>query len=549
MNITFCGAARRVTGSMFLLESRDHRVLVDCGLSQGEDEKDMEEGFPFSPGSLDCVLLTHAHIDHSGRLPQLVKEGFNGPIFATKATEALCGIMLLDSAHIQETEAEWKTRKNKRQGKPAVEPLYTQEDAYDALQLFHGVDYDEMQTISETLRLRFRDAGHLLGSSSIEVFLTENGETKKIVFSGDIGNTDQPIIRDPDYIESADVVVMESTYGDRLHESGVPGLKARAALLAQIVDRTFKRGGKLIIPSFAVGRTQELLYLFRLITMHKLLDYEVPVFLDSPLAVKATRIFKDSIRGDYYDDEAMEIVKQGLNPVDFPSLVKTQDVEQSKALNTRREPCVIISSSGMCDAGRIKHHLKHNLWKSECTILFVGYQANGTLGRSIVDGAKHVTIYGEQVDVKAEIASLPGLSGHADRDGLDRWIGEFRNKPGKVFVVHGDENVAPLYAERLSKMGYAAVAPKLYDTYDLAKALPEQEAAVWIDRNQKILRTAFEGLSTEKDRIVKVIERFQFAASQVDMSDQKKVARLANAVSRFASDLDFLSDKWNSDPE
>ena len=549
MNIRFCGAARCVTGSMFLLETETLNILIDCGLAQGEDEKKAGDSFPFSASMIDAVLLTHAHIDHSGRLPQLVKEGYQGTIYCTKATQELCSIMLLDSAHIQESEAEWKSRKNKRNGKPPVEPLYTQDDAYECMEHFEGVAYDQMLTLSEDVHVRFVDAGHLLGSASIEVFVKENDVTKKIVFSGDIGNLDQPIIRDPDYVETADIVVMESTYGDRLHEKNVMSLEERARLLAQITDRTFRRGGKLIIPSFAVGRTQEILYLYRIIIDHKMLDYTPQVFLDSPLAVRATAIFRGSIRGDYFDDEAMELVKKGLNPVDFPSLIKTQDVADSKALNERKEPCVIISSSGMCDAGRIKHHLKHNLWKSESTILFVGYQANGTLGRNIVDGARHVTIFGEQIDVKAEIASLPGLSGHADKDGLLKWLENITRKPEKVFIVHGDENVAPQFAQQLCQMGYNACAPELLDSYDLLAELPQQKEAVYVDRNSKILDSASQRLESEKKRLDHLIERFEFAISSADRKDKKRCIRLANALERLTSDFNDLCEKWNSDPD
>ncbi len=549
MTLTFCGAARQVTGSMFLLETKEFRILIDCGLSQGEDEKKSGDTFPFSPSSIDLVLLTHAHIDHSGRLPQLVKEGFKGTIYATRATQELCTIMLLDSAHIQESEAEWQNRKNKRKGKAFVEPLYTQDDAYETMNHFEGVDYNRMLNLYEHLHVRFVDAGHLLGSASIEMFIEEEGKICKLVFSGDIGNTDQPIIKDPEYISDADIVIMESTYGNRLHDKNILSLEERARVLADITDRTFSRGGKLIIPSFAVGRTQEILYLYRIITDHKMLPYEIPVFLDSPLALRATNIFRNSIRGDYFDEEAMELVNKGLNPVDFPSLVKCQDVEDSRALNDRKEPCVIISSSGMCDAGRIKHHLKHNLWRSEATILFVGYQAAGTLGRNIVDGASHVTIFGEQIDVKAEIASLPGLSGHADKAGLLRWIHEFREKPSKVFIVHGDENVAPQFAGVLAREGYSVCAPKLLDTYDLNLPLPEMEKAVYIDRNTKILNEAFSKLESERDRIDRLLERFQFASANVDRQDKKKCTRLANAVMRLTSDLEDLTEKWNADAE
>ena len=550
MDITFCGAARTVTGSSFMLEHEGFSVLIDLGLPQGSDEKKLGLDLPFSPSAVDAVILTHAHIDHSGRLPLLAKLGYTGPIYSTSATMELAGIMLEDSAHIQESEAEWKSRKRLRHGEEAVEPLYETADAEAALALFRPVGYGERVDLTPSLWFEMKDAGHLLGSASVRIhcLLPEGGE-RTIVFSGDIGNFDQPMIRDPDYFHEADFVVMESTYGDRLHEKNVLSLMDRAGMLAEITDRTFRRGGKLIIPSFAVGRTQEILYLYRLIIDHGLLDYSPQVFLDSPLAVRATSIFRDSIRGDYFDDEAMDLVERGLNPVDFPSLIKTQDVKDSMALNSRKEPCVIISSSGMCDAGRIKHHLKHNLWKPECTVLFVGYQAEGTLGRNIADGARHVTIFGEQIDVKAEIASLPGLSGHADMNGLMTWIKAFREKPGKVFVVHGDENVAPQFALKLAKEGFNACAPELLDSFDLAADLPEQKTAVWVDRNEKIISTACQRLDSEKARIDKLLGRFKFAVSALDMNDKDRVTRLANAITRLASDLDNLSDKWNSDPD
>ncbi len=549
MEIRFCGAARQVTGSMFLLEGSGHSILIDCGLAQGEDERQMGTAFPFKPSQIEAVLLTHAHIDHSGRLPQLVKEGFCGTIYATGATKELCSIMLLDSAHIQESEAEWKNRKAKRSGLKAVEPLYTQEDAYEAMDLFQAVEYDQMLTLAEDLHVRFIDAGHLLGSASLEIFLEEGGKTKKIVFSGDIGNLDQPIIKDPDYVEKADVVVMESTYGDRRHEKKVMGLSERARALAEITDRTFKRGGKLIIPSFAVGRTQEILYLYRIISERGMLDYRPTVFLDSPLAVRATRIFKDAIRGDYYDEEAMELVAKGLNPVDFPGLVKTQDVNDSIALNSRKEPCVIISSSGMCDAGRIKHHLKHNLYRSECTVLFVGYQAAGTLGRSIVDGARHVTIFGEQIDVKAEIASLPGLSGHADVDGLELWLRNIGQRPEKVFVVHGDEESALSFTKRIRSLGYNAVAPKLLESYDLDKDFELGQEEIIVDRNEKEIKAARVRLASGEEALKRLLERFDQAAASLDLKDEKRTVRLVNAIGRLASDLEDLSVKWKSDPD
>lgn len=548
MNITFCGASRCVTGSCFLVETASDRILVDCGLAQGQDEKKIGSEFPFSPSSIDAVILTHAHIDHSGRLPQLAKEGYNGPIYATAATHELANIMLLDSAHIQESEAEWKNRKGRRAGQEPVEPLYTEEDAYDALSLFHDIEYGNISTISSNMRFRFIDAGHLLGSASVELFVTENGKTKKIVFSGDIGNLNQPIIKDPEYISKADYVVMESTYGTRVHEAlPTDNILERAKLLADITDRTFSRGGKLIIPSFAVGRTQEILYLYRLIIQHKMLPYEIPVFLDSPLSVKATAVFKNSIRGDYFDSEAMALVEKGINPVDFPSLIKTRDVQDSIALNSRKESCVIISSSGMCEAGRIKHHLKHNLWKKECTVLFVGYQAAGTLGRSIADGAKHVSVLGEEIDVRCEIASLPGLSGHADLNGLLNWIKAFKEKPDKVYVVHGDEDASTAFASRLRSLGYNAFAPLLLSTVDTEAESEQEIAEIKSQLALRQLEEAEERLKSAEKGIASILARFKLALSTADTSDTRRAERLSDAAERLSAELEGLEKRWKSD--
>lgn len=550
MHLTFYGAARHVTGSCTLLEAAGLRVLIDCGLPQGSDEKECGSDLPFGADSIDFVLLTHAHIDHAGRLPLLAKEGFRGTVYATTATERLCSVMLADSAHIQESEAEWKSRKNLRSGQAAVDPLYNSDDAAAIMQDFMGVDYNSTVNLSADVSCRFVDAGHLLGSASIEVFVTEGGKTEKIVFSGDIGNLDQPIIKDPDYITSADYVVMESTYGNRLHDeqSDRGTLLDRAKILADMVNRTFKRGGNLIIPSFAVGRTQEILYLFRQIMDKKLLPYQIPVFVDSPLSVKATEIFASCMREDYFDEEAMQLIKRGINPIVFPSLVTIQDVEGSKALNNRKEPCVIISSSGMCEAGRIKHHLKHNLWRSECTVCFVGYQAGGTLGRSIVDGADHVTIFGEQIDIKAEITSLPGVSGHADMDGLIKWISSFKVKPKEVFINHGEESVAPYFAAYLvEKLGLRAYAPEFLETFDLAKELPEQGKAILVDQTKKTLEDAFGTLEAGRSGIASIIDRMEMAAGGIDLKDEKRCAKLANAILRLASDLEDLRVKWGSD--
>ncbi len=553
MEITFLGAARTVTGSSFLLEHNGFSVLVDLGLPQGSDERKMGEDLPISPASVDAVVLTHAHIDHSGRIPLLAKAGYAGPIYATEATCRLSEIMLEDSAHIQESEAEWKTRKRERHGEPPVEPLYTTEDALAALLLMRPVPYGQRVELSPSIWFEMKDAGHLLGSASVRFHLeTDEGE-KTIVFSGDIGNIDQPIIKDPDYFHEASFVVMESTYGDRLHapvdgsEEGT--LLSRAEKLAEITDRTFRKGGNLVIPSFAVGRTQEILYLFRIIMDRKLLDYEVPVFVDSPLSVKATRIFSTCLRSDYFDEAAMDMVKRGINPILFPSLTTITDVEESKALNMRRESAVIISSSGMCEAGRIRHHLKHNLWRRESTILFVGYQAEGTLGRSLVDGTDHVTLFGEQIAVNAEIAVLEGTSGHADQKGLEHWIGEFRTKPEAVFVVHGEEDVSQYFASRLkNSYGQHAYAPKLFERFDLLHdEIPLQSDTALRKRTGADLRASYGELEESAAALRSVMDRMAKALSGVDLGDERKARKLSDAIRRLASDIEFLAKKWNGD--
>ncbi|MGN0907120.1 MAG: MBL fold metallo-hydrolase RNA specificity domain-containing protein [Bullifex sp.] len=551
MRLSFLGAARFVTGSMYLLEAGGLNILVDCGMLQGSDGKKCPDTFAFDPASIDYVLLTHAHIDHSGRIPKLVKDGFKGTVLATSATAELSGIMLLDSASIQESEAEWINRKKQRRGEEPAEPLYTKEDAYKALSLFSETEYGKRCVLSSQVSVRFIDAGHLLGSSSVEVFVNEDGKEKKIVFSGDIGNLDQPIINDPEYIKSADVVVMESTYGTRLHEVKVTDdINERAKSLAAIVDRTFRMGGKVIIPSFAVGRTQELLYLFRIIISKHYLDYPIPVYLDSPLSIKATAVFRHCVGKDYFDDDAMELIKQGINPFEFDTLVKVRDTTESIALNTMKESAVIISSSGMCEGGRIRHHLKHNLYKKENTILFVGYQAAGTLGRSIVDGARHVTIFSEQIEVKAEITSLPGLSGHADRNGLIRWITSFSTPPEKIFVTHGDENSSTAFANMLcEEYGLKAYAPSLGESFDLSATIPSQERQAFIDENEKSLKDAREMLAENLDMLDEVINRLDGAARSADSSDTKRCIRLSNAVRRLASDLADLADKWKGDAD
>ena len=415
MKITFIGATHEVTGSCYYLEAAGKKFLVDCGMEQGPDYYENKD-IPVPPGELDFVLLTHAHMDHSGNLPAIYAKGFKGPVYATEATCNLCDIMLRDSAHIQMFEAEWRNRKAKRQGKPEFVPAYTMEDALGVIRNFVGCPYETGIILGEGLRVKFIDAGHLLGSSSIEVNICEAGVEKTIVFSGDIGNLDQPLIRDPQYITEADYVVMESTYGNRRHDKP----KDYAKSLAEVIQKTFDRGGNLVIPSFAVGRTQELLYFIRHIKAENMVTGhgDFPVYVDSPLAIEATQIFNKN-KNSCFDEEAMSYVNKGINPITFSGLNIAVTSDESRAINFIDTPKIIISASGMCEAGRIKHHLKHNLWKPENTILFVGYQAMNTLGRSLVEGAKTAKLFGEEIVVRAEILVLPGVSGHADVDGLD----------------------------------------------------------------------------------------------------------------------------------
>ena len=555
MKLTFFGGARTVTGSCTLIECAGLQILVDCGLPQGNDEKKIGLELPFRASEIDYVFLTHAHIDHSGRIPLLVRDGFRGTIHSTEATADLCSIMLADSGHIQEMETEWQNRKRRRSGKREIEPLYTVEDAHKAMDLFTGHPYAKRFTVDTGIEVEFSDAGHLLGSSSIQVWLTEGGETKSIVFSGDIGNLDQPIINDPVYLVEADFVVMESTYGDRLHEkpehaSQKVSTEERSKELADIIRETFAQGGNVIIPSFAVGRTQELLYLLRHIITHGMLPEipQIPVFLDSPLAIEATKVFSRNIEG-YFDDEAMELVAKGLNPLMFDSLTTTVTADESRELNRREGSAVIISSSGMCEAGRIKHHLKHNLWRAESTIVFCGYQANGTLGRSILDGAEKVTIFGEHIDVRASIRRLEGISGHADQDGVIRWISEFEKKPKHVFVVHGDEQVAQYFAGLIATtINVSAWAPELNQTFDLlGGSLPVAKQSKLETAGLKELQTAYAQLDRTLASLQSVADRMRSHGSQLDrQAGTREAQRLANAVSRFAEDLDILRSRWDA---
>ncbi len=437
--------------------------MIDCGLQQGRDEIDNHE-LPFAPNTIDYVLITHAHIDHSGRVPMLIKHGFTGQIWTTRLTARLLEIMLVDSAYIQMSDAEYDNRRNQRAGRPFVEPIYTVEDAMRTMAYVHTCEYDQEIGICEGVTATFTDAGHLLGSASITMELHEGNVRKTIVFSGDIGNINQPIIRDPILLKKADYVVMESTYGDRNHQE----VWSYTSELAKVIDRTLGRGGNVIIPAFAVGRTQEILYFLRRIKQEHLVKsvQDFPVYIDSPLASKATTIFCGDLRG-YLDEEALALVKGGVDMFSFPGLRLTESLEESKMLNADKTPKVIISASGMCDAGRIRHHLKYNLWRRECTIVFVGFQGPGTLGRTLLDGAPVVKLFGEEVAVRARIVRFHGLSSHADRDGLVQWINLYTPKPQQVFVVHGEARAAENYAQTLTEMGFSAHAPNYEEVYDL----------------------------------------------------------------------------------
>lgn len=466
MKLTFIGAAHEVTGSCHLLEANGMHILIDCGMEQGPDLYENQE-LPVAPGEIDYILLTHAHIDHSGLIPLLCKNGFKGEVVTTFATADLCDIMLRDSAHIQEFEAEWRNRKARRSGQPIYEPLYTTQDALDAIALLAPCDYGQRLTLCPGIEVRFTDVGHLLGSASIEIWLKEDGVSKKIVFSGDVGNTDQPIIKDPSLTEEADYIVIESTYGNRVHSEEKPDYLGE---FTRILRETFAKGGNVVIPSFAVGRTQEILYFIREIKERNLIsefpDFEV--YVDSPLAIEATNVFTKN-RRSCFDKEAMELVDKGVNPLIFPGLKLSVTSDDSKRINFDEKPKVIISASGMCEAGRIRHHLKHNLWRKECTILFVGYQAAGTLGRKLIDGASAVKLFGENIEVSARIESLKGISGHADMRGLLNWLRGFCSEVQHVFVVHGEDAVTDEFARMVTDtFGWKAFAPYSGGCVDLA---------------------------------------------------------------------------------
>ena len=507
MKITFLGATRTVTGSNFLVEAAGKKFLVDCGMWQGNSELEMQntEDFEFNPQEIDFMLLTHAHIDHSGRIPKLYKEGYRSPIYAHKATCDLCTLMLPDSGHIQEMEIEWKNKKRKRKGEKELPPLYTAEEALRSMEVFEPVQYDEIIEVTPDIHFRLNDAGHMLGSSIIELWVKENGEETKTVFTGDMGNNDLPLLDSPTMIDSADYLVMESTYGSRKHLRN----DEKAEMFLNIVSETLDNGGTVVIPSFAVGRTQEILYEINKLKEVKDDDefrrkyktlMKASVYVDSPLAISATEVFRENT--NLFEPEVIEAMEKGDNPLEFPGLKFTRTADESKALNESTESNIIISASGMCEVGRIKHHLKHNLWNPKSTILFVGYQAPGTLGYNIVKGDKTVKIFGEEIAVNARIEYIEGYSGHADQDGLMNFVCSFRTKkPKNIFLVHGEPEAQDVLKEKIeSEIGIPVVIPEFGETYDIKEQ---------VEMTNKIERKVTKTIRTE------IVERLEKLKSEI----------------------------------
>jgi len=531
MKIQFIGAAHEVTGSCTLLEVNDRYYLVDCGMEQGIDVF-QNVALPIPASQVDAVFLTHAHIDHSGMLPRLYKDGFRGIIYATEATAKLADIMLKDSAHIQMSEVEWKNRKAERSGEENLAPTYTLEDALGAIKLFRGIKYNERITVAAGVDIRFTDIGHLLGSAAIELWLREGEAEKKIVFSGDVGNTDQPLINDPAPVAEADYLVLESTYGSRDHERNTDTVE----VLAQFIDDTLTRGGNIIIPSFAIGRTQELLYAIREIKQRKLVkNTDFPVYVDSPLAIEATEIFSKCDLS-CFDDETRKLIEAGIDPIRFEGLRLSVTVEESKRINETPEPKVIISASGMCEAGRIRHHLKHNLWRPRNLILFVGYQAEGTLGRNLIEGVQNVRLFGEDIVVRAQIKSLKGTSGHADQAGLISWLESFEKKPRTVFLNHGNEESIAVLSDELKERGYAVEAPYSGTEYDLAKGI----MTAYTEKKRVTAADVAKARSRKN-----IVHRDLVSGAEALLALAKRCESRPNKENaKFAAQIRALMDKW-----
>ena len=542
MKVTFLGATKTVTGSNFLVEGAGKKFLVDCGMYQGSasDEFENEAPFLFDVYDIDFMLLTHAHIDHSGRIPKLYNEGYRNSVYATKATCDLCSIMLPDSGHIQEMEVEWKNRKRERKGEDPLPPLYTAEDAAKCLEIFKPVQYDEIIDIDENIKARFNDAGHMLGSSIIEIWITEGDKTEKIVFTGDLGNNDIPLLSPPTMIESADYLVMESTYGNRLHMRN----DDKASMFLDIVYETLEKGGTVVIPSFAVGRTQEILFELNKIKEEKH-DEEfykkykklmsVPVYVDSPLAISATEVFKENM--NLFNEETQAIINSGDNPLEFDGLKFTRTADESKELNASNESAIIISASGMCEVGRIKHHLKHHLWEPNSTILFVGYQAPGTLGRKLVDGEKKVKIFGEEIAVNARIEYIEGYSGHADQEWLMNFVYSFITKPKHIFLVHGEPEGQKVLKTKLEETTQIPITiPDFGERYELEENV-EMVGKTEDSARQRFLRLeVLERMNTLKEEIEDMSSIVKEEYLEKDTSDED-VARLKDRLKELEQQI------------
>ena len=543
MKLTFLGATHEVTGSCTFLEACGKKILIDDGMEQGVDVFE-NKPIPVPANEIDMIFLTHAHVDHSGKLPLLAKQGFNGQIFSTEGTQKLCSIMLLDSAHIQESEAEYKNRKSRRSGDPGVEPLYTVEDAEKAMSCFVGLPYNKTVRVDDAITVRFIDAGHLLGSGSIELVITEDGVSKKLLFSGDIGNSGQPLLRDPALPKEADYVIMEATYGTRLHEKPAD----YTVELAKVLQKTFDRGGNVVIPSFAVGRTQEILYFIRQIKERKMVRGHdgFEVWVDSPLAIEATEVFIERMYTDL-DEETEALLKKGINPISFAGLKTAVTAEDSKGINEDPNPKVIISASGMCEAGRIRHHLKHNLWRPESTVLFVGYQSVGTLGRALTEGVEKIKLFGEEIAVEAEILVLPGISGHADRAGLLRWAGALERKPEKVFVLHSEDETADAFAGALKEeLGYDADAPYSGSEFDLLEGRYLVKAeGVRLKSRKEMARKAAEGNGEASPAPVSAVYvHLKRAAERLQKLTERYTDGASEDLKKFTREINNLCDRW-----
>ena len=547
MKVRFCGAANGVTGSCHLITCGEHQVLFDCGQFQGgkQQERLNYEDFPFDPTQIECVILSHAHIDHCGRLPLLVKRGFKGKIYCTDATADLLDVMLKDSGYIHEKEAEWQNRKNERAGRPPIEPLYTFNDAAATLAYVEAVRYDQLIEINEDMKVVFNEAGHILGSAIIELFATENEKTSKIVFSGDLGVMGRPILRDPKIIKKADQVIMETTYGNRVHPEKDNDIDA----LIKIVIETTKRGGSVIIPSFAVGRTQELIY-----ELNRFYDSEteytkylkdIKVYVDSPMAVNATEVFQKN--SQVFDDETKDYIMRGDDPLKFNGLIFTSTTEESQRINMDPDPKIIISASGMCEAGRIRHHLKHNLWDARNSVIFVGYQAEGTLGRKLIDGEKDISLFGESIHVAAKIHNLEGFSGHADKDGLFEWISGFEKAPKQIFLVHGELESKEAFAYTLKeKLGYDPVVVREVSEFELETAdLLEIEET----NTQGVDKDEISNLRARIWRVHDTLENVLYNSSLIatDDIDPEKFNNIKNVVIDLEKNAVNLGSKLTKD--